>query len=91
MRDFKRKGRYEGKAKKMPKDKLFFKKKYCRFCADKIDLIDYKDVIRLKKFTTEKGKILPSRITGNCATHQRRIAEAIKMARFMALLPYVGE
>jgi small subunit ribosomal protein S18 len=91
MREFNRRDRYEGKAKRAPKDKMFFRKKFCRFCAEKIDQIDYKDVARLKKFTTEKGKILPARITGNCATHQRIIAEAINRARHIALLPYVGE
>ena len=54
-------------------------------------MVDYKDIARLKRFTTEKGKILPNRITGNCAKHQRGIAEAVKKARFIALLPYVAE
>lgn len=84
------KDRTQKKKKKDLKDKIF-KKKYCRFCLDKVDKIDYKDVARLKKFITEKGKILPSRITGNCASHQRQVAMAIKRARFIALLPYVAE
>ncbi|MBU1888236.1 MAG: 30S ribosomal protein S18 [Candidatus Omnitrophica bacterium] len=78
------------KKKRGTKDK-FFKKKFCKFCADKIDTADYKDVIKLKRFVTEQGKILPNRITGNCASHQRVVAAAIKRARHVALLPFVGE
>lgn len=63
----------------------------CRFCADKIEEIDYKDMNRLKRYITEKGKIISSRITSTCAKHQRQLTAAIKRARFMALLPYVGE
>jgi len=77
--------------KSMVKEKPFLKKRFCKFCADENETIDYKDPLKLKRFTTEKGKILPARITGNCAKHQRRIAEAIKRARYLALLPYVGE
>jgi len=68
----------------------FFKKRYCRFCKEKRDDIDYKDIDTLKDYITERGKILPSRITGTCAKHQRCLSRAIKRARFMALLPYVG-
>ena len=67
------------------------KKKVCLFCTDKNAVIDYKDVNKLKKFITEKGKIIPRRASGTCAEHQRDIALAIKRARYMALLPYVGE
>lgn len=67
------------------------KKKVCIFCADKIDDIDYKDVQKLKKFITEKGKILPRRMSGVCAKHQRPLATAIKRARVMALLPYKAD
>jgi len=67
------------------------KKRICSFCVDKIDVIDYKDVARLKKFITERGKILPRRISGNCAHHQRMLTTAIKRARIMALLPFVAE
>jgi len=67
------------------------KKRICSFCVDKIDIIDYKDVARLKKFITERGKILPRRISGNCAHHQRLLTTAIKRARIMALLPFVAE
>lgn len=66
------------------------RKKKCAFCAEEISKIDYKDVERLRRYTTEKGKILPSRITGTCAKHQRQLARAIKRARIMALLPFVG-
>jgi len=82
--------KFKKKVKKGPRTR-FFRKKVCKFCVDKIDRIDHKDIARLRKFVTEKGKMLPSRITGNCAGHQRRVAEAVKRARFIALLPYVGE
>lgn len=65
------------------------RKKFCRFCADKTKTtIDYKDVKKLESFIRERGKIIPSRVTGNCAKHQRRLSEAIKQARFLSLLPY---
>ncbi|MDR1905693.1 MAG: 30S ribosomal protein S18 [Clostridiales bacterium] len=67
------------------------KKKVCMFCVDKIDEVDYKDVVKLKKFITEKGKMMPRRMTGTCAKHQRILAESIKRARVMALLPFKGE
>jgi small subunit ribosomal protein S18 len=66
------------------------KKKVCVFCVDKLN-IDYKDFNQLKKFITEKGKILPKRTTGTCAKHQRRLSLAIKRAREMALLPYKAD
>lgn len=69
----------------------FFRKKVCRFCGEKVTLIDYKDVERLAKFLTEKGKIIGRRITGNCAKHQRALAHAIKRARHTALLPFLAE
>lgn len=78
------------KTKRAAKDR-FFMKKVCKFCVDKTEVIDYKEAAKLRKFITEKGKILPSRITGNCANHQRSIAVAIKRARHVALLPFVGE
>ncbi len=68
--------------------KVFFKKKVCKFCTQKLK-IDYKDSDTLRRFTTERGKILPRRITGTCARHQRELASAIKRARVIALLPYV--
>jgi len=67
------------------------KRKQCNFCADKIEVIDYKDISRLRRYITERGKILPRRITGNCAHHQRQLTVAIKNARIMALLPYSSE
>lgn len=67
------------------------RKKVCQFCADKTAEIDYKDVELLKKYVTERGKILPKRITGTCAIHQREITKAIKRARIVALLPYTAE
>jgi small subunit ribosomal protein S18 len=67
---------------------LGLRKKFCRFCQDKVKTLDYKDVKRLEAFVTERGKILSSRVSGNCAKHQRRVAEAIKKARFISLLPY---
>ncbi|MDY3213290.1 MULTISPECIES: 30S ribosomal protein S18 [unclassified Pyramidobacter] len=65
--------------------------KVCFFCVDKLDEVDYKDVERLKKYVSERGKIIPRRVTGNCAKHQRQLTVAVKRARFMALLPYTAE
>lgn len=67
------------------------KKKVCAFCADKIEHIDYKDVPRLRKFISERSKILPRRITGTCAKHQRQLTVAIKRARHIAILPYISD
>lgn len=67
------------------------RKKVCQFCADKTASIDYKDVDTLKKYVTERGKILPKRITGTCAIHQREVTKAIKQARIVALLPYTAD
>ncbi len=67
------------------------RRKACGFCADKVDYIDYKDPTRLKKFVTERGKILPRRISGNCARHQRTLTVAIKRARDIALLPFAAD
>nr|PZM91756.1 MAG: 30S ribosomal protein S18 [Pseudomonadota bacterium] len=66
----------------------FGRKKVCRFCADKTAVIDHKDPATLKLFMTERAKIIPRRISGNCAYHQRQVARAIKRARQLALLPY---
>lgn len=65
--------------------------KVCFFCVDKIDHVDYKDVEKLRKYVSERGKIMPRRVTGNCAKHQRQLTEAIKRARYMALLPFSVE
>ncbi len=69
----------------------FRRKKVCQFCADKSQKIDYKDVDMLKRYVTERGKILPKRITGTCAIHQREVTRAIKRARVVALLPYTSD
>jgi len=68
---------------------LLTRRRVCRFCANKVKAIDYKDVKLLEAFIREKGKIVSSRISGNCAKHQRVVAEEIKKARFISLLPYV--
>jgi len=65
------------------------RKRVCRFCKDGTKALDYKDVKRLERFLTDRGKIFSSRLSGNCARHQRMLAEVLKRARFMALLPYV--
>ena len=67
------------------------KRKACPFCVDKVEFIDYKDAAKLKKYTSERGKILPRRISGTCAKHQRAATLAIKRARHIALLPYAAE
>lgn len=67
------------------------RKKVCSFCADKKSVIDYKDINKLKKYITERGKILPRRVSGNCAIHQRELTIAIKRARQVAFLPYTAE
>ena len=73
------------------KKRIYFRKKVCRLCIQKVTEIDYKDVDLLRKFITDRGKILPRRITGNCAKHQRMLARAIKRARMVALLPFVAK
>ncbi len=67
------------------------RRKVCAFCADKLATIDYKDTNRLRKFVTERGKIMPRRMSGVCAKHQRELAISIKRARVVALLPYVSD
>ena len=67
------------------------KRKVCAFCADKIQEIDYKDIAKLRRYVSERAKILPRRISGNCAKHQRQLTTAIKRARTIALLPFVTE
>ncbi|HEX6547265.1 MAG TPA: 30S ribosomal protein S18 [Candidatus Dormibacteraeota bacterium] len=66
-------------------------RKVCQFCAEKIDYIDYKEVSRLRRFISERGKILPRRLTGTCAKHQRPLTDALKRARQIALLPYTAD
>lgn len=67
------------------------RRKVCQFCVEKADTIDYKDVAKLRKFVSERSKILPRRVTGTCAKHQRDLTTAIKRARHLALLPYTSD
>ncbi len=67
-----------------------FIKKACRFCSDDAERIDYRDLERIGRYVTDRGKILPSRLTGNCARHQRLLVRAVKRARFMSFIPYVS-
>lgn len=67
------------------------RKKVCGFCVDKVENIDYKDIARLRRYMSERGKILPRRVTGTCARHQRELTVAIKRARHLALLPYTAD
>lgn len=67
------------------------RKKVCSFCVEKVESIDYKDVNKLTKFTSDRAKILPRRVTGTCAKHQRELTTAIKRARHIALLPYTSD
>ncbi|PIR01042.1 MAG: 30S ribosomal protein S18 [Nitrospinae bacterium CG11_big_fil_rev_8_21_14_0_20_45_15] len=73
------------------KKRSFFAQKICRFCAEKVEVIDFYDIKLLKPLISERGKIIPSRISGNCAKHQRRLTEAVKLARNIALLPFSVE
>jgi len=68
--------------------KRFQRRKFCRFCSEKVDYIDYKNIKVLRSFLTERGKILPRRMTGNCAKHQRELTESINRARSIALLAF---
>jgi len=70
---------------------FFRRRKVCKFCADKIDYVDYKDVKLISQFVPERGKILPRRMFGTCAEHQRKLTEAINRARHIALLPYAAD
>ncbi len=73
------------------KRKFVKKRRVCVFCEEKQDTLDYKDVNKIKKFISERGKILPRRITGTCAKHQRQVTTAVKRARHIALVPYVND
>ena len=80
----------DGKA--APKKKFFVRRrKVCKFCAEKLEYVDWKDVKLLQSFIPERGKILPRRISGTCALHQRKLQTAIKRARFVAMLPYATD
>ncbi|MBI4593478.1 MAG: 30S ribosomal protein S18 [Candidatus Rokubacteria bacterium] len=72
------------------KRRRFGRRKVCKCCVDRVDLVDYKDVRRLRSFISERGKIIPRRISGSCARHQRQLTHAIKRARTVALLPYAA-
>lgn len=80
--------RFSGSAGRSKVRRPFHRRKVCRFCADGTLAIDYKEIKTLRYFTTERGKITPRRISGNCAKHQRMLTEAIKRARAMALMPF---
>ena len=80
-----------GKDEKGGKRYFFRRRKVCKFCADKIDYVDYKDVKLLSAFVPERGKVLPRRMFGTCAEHQRKLTLAIKRARNIALLPFAAE
>jgi small subunit ribosomal protein S18 len=86
-----RSGGRGGEKKDPQRRTLFRRRKVCKFCADKIDDINYKDVKLLSPFVPERGKILPRRISGTCAMHQRKLQTALKRARQLALVPYVTE
>ncbi len=81
-------GRGDDRGEDMGGRRGFGRRKVCRFCADKTAKVDYKDQGQMKYFLTERGKIIPRRISGNCAKHQREVATAVKRARMLALLPY---
>ena len=81
--------RNENEAARPARPNMRKRKKICIFCADKVDYIDYKDTAKLRKFISERGKILPRRVSGTCAKHQRDVNTAIKRARQVALLPYI--
>ncbi len=83
-------GRGRGRNTKKRRRRVYHRRKVCRFCADKSLTIEYKEPKTLRNFTTERGKIIPRRISGTCAKHQRKLTLAIKRARTIALLPYVG-
>jgi small subunit ribosomal protein S18 len=85
---FFRKGSKDKKPKRPSQSALFKRKRFCRFTAEKVEWIDYKDVDVLKDFITETGKIMPARLTGTRARYQRQLSDAINRARFLALLPY---
>ena len=67
------------------------RRKVCAFCVDKVETVDYKDVAKLRRYLSERGKIVPRRVTGTCARHQRQLTVAIKRARHLALLPYISD
>lgn len=88
-RNVKNSDNQDGQQSKVNRRRMYSRKKVCRFCANKHLKLDYKEVETLRRFTTEGGKIIPRRISGNCSKHQRMLASEIKKARAIALLPYV--
>jgi small subunit ribosomal protein S18 len=86
---YRRKDQSKDRGKKKRR-RAFTRRRVCRFCADKKAKVDYRDPSSLKFFITERGKIIPRRISGNCAAHQRKVAKAIKQARQIALMPYTS-
>ncbi|MBI2902427.1 MAG: 30S ribosomal protein S18 [Candidatus Methylomirabilis oxyfera] len=75
----------------LKKRRSFRRQKVCKYCVDKIDAIDFKDIKRLRNFISDRGKIIPRRISGNCALHQRQLATAIRRARSIAMLPFAAD
>ena len=75
----------------LKKRRTFRRQKVCKYCVDKIDAVDFKDAKRLRGFITDRGKIIPRRISGNCAVHQRQLTVAIKRARSIAILPFAAD
>ena len=88
MRSYRKK---KGVLKRKPAVDRRPKRKVCSFCVERLDDIDYKDTLRLRKFVSERGKIVPRRISGTCARHQRALTSAVKRARVIALLPFTAE
>ncbi|NLH09138.1 MAG: 30S ribosomal protein S18 [Chloroflexi bacterium] len=83
--------RSRGRARAAVRERRFGRSRVCNFCADQVKTIDYKDYELLRRYITDRGKILPRRQTGTCAKHQRALATAVKRARHVALLPFTGE
>lgn len=83
--------RRDSRSDRAPRGGMRRRRKVCTFCVDKVEAIDYKDVAKLRRYLSERGKILPRRMTGTCALHQRQLTDAIKRARHIALLPYTAE
>ena len=84
-------GRGGAKGEKGARRTMYRRRKVCKFCADKIDYVDYKDIKLISQFVPERGKILPRRMFGTCAEHQRKLTEAVNRARHIALLPYAAD
>lgn len=84
-------GKGKGKGKSKAKSKGVAKKKYCKLCLEKVGFVDYKDEKRLGRFVTDRGKIVPRRVSGTCARHQKQLTTAIKRARLLAMLPFTSD